>query len=363
MTCPGGCIGGGGQPRFTDNQRPPGPHRRHLPRGRGQEAPQVAREPRRRPALRRVPRPAAGREVAPPAAHQVHAARADVRPSPSPPGESWGEGVLRWAKMLTPTNRPLPINRPTPLVHRNRLRNSGYRSPLAYLCRFISFLVSYSAQDGVAVDWGALSHSGFPWKARIVLWVDGWRAKLSPMTWRSERMRRRDVRALGDVSPVAAGITADVEDGIVDGPHRPVDAGITQVVGRPVVEPIHLAVVTRRRRSRGLRRGGRRRRSGAARGRLGRPGDRRLGDGDRCHLLVAGPLRVEHPLVVDRDPPALVGVLRGRGRDLQRQAVANNEVLLLAQGRTAAASCRSPRSEQTSSRQFCFACALSNRPR
>ena len=48
MTCPGGCIGGGGQPRFTDNQRPPGPHRRHLPRGRGQEAPQVAREPRRR---------------------------------------------------------------------------------------------------------------------------------------------------------------------------------------------------------------------------------------------------------------------------------------------------------------------------
>ena len=78
MTCPGGCIGGGGQPRYTEQPGPPGPHRRHLPRGRGQEAPQVAREPRRRAALRRVPRPAAGREVAPPAAHAVHAAPAGV---------------------------------------------------------------------------------------------------------------------------------------------------------------------------------------------------------------------------------------------------------------------------------------------
>ena len=57
---------------------PPGPHRRHLSRGRGQDASQVAREPRHRQALCRVPRPAAGREVAPPAAHEVHAARTGV---------------------------------------------------------------------------------------------------------------------------------------------------------------------------------------------------------------------------------------------------------------------------------------------
>ena len=30
MTCPGGCIGGGGQPRFTDNSHSRRPHRRRL---------------------------------------------------------------------------------------------------------------------------------------------------------------------------------------------------------------------------------------------------------------------------------------------------------------------------------------------
>ena len=85
MTCPGGCIGGGGQPRFTDNRDPPVPHRGHLSRGRRQEAPQVAREPRRAAALRRVPRPAPGRSLAPSAAHQVHAQGTGVSPYANSP--------------------------------------------------------------------------------------------------------------------------------------------------------------------------------------------------------------------------------------------------------------------------------------
>ena len=78
MTCPGGCIGGGGQRRLHRQPDPPVPHRGHLSRGRGQASPQVAREPRRAAALRRIPRPAPGRPLAPSAAHQVHAQRADV---------------------------------------------------------------------------------------------------------------------------------------------------------------------------------------------------------------------------------------------------------------------------------------------
>ena len=52
-------------------QRAAGPHRRHLPGGRRQDAPQVPREPGRRRPLPGVPRPTAGRTFAPPAAHQV----------------------------------------------------------------------------------------------------------------------------------------------------------------------------------------------------------------------------------------------------------------------------------------------------
>ena len=47
MTCPGGCIGGGGQPRFTTDEVRKARIARHLPRGRGPRAAQVAREPRR----------------------------------------------------------------------------------------------------------------------------------------------------------------------------------------------------------------------------------------------------------------------------------------------------------------------------
>ena len=48
MTCPGGCIGGGGQPRFTDNRVRQARIAAIYQRGRRQEAPQVAREPGRR---------------------------------------------------------------------------------------------------------------------------------------------------------------------------------------------------------------------------------------------------------------------------------------------------------------------------
>ena len=80
-------------------QRAKGPHRRHLPRRRRQETPQVAREPRRRQALRGIPRPTAGRKIAPPAAHQVPRAQPGVGRGGCglngftrrtlPPGQQW----------------------------------------------------------------------------------------------------------------------------------------------------------------------------------------------------------------------------------------------------------------------------------
>ncbi len=49
MTCPGGCIGGGGQPRFTDNQVRQARIAAIYREDEGQEAPQVARESGRCP--------------------------------------------------------------------------------------------------------------------------------------------------------------------------------------------------------------------------------------------------------------------------------------------------------------------------
>ncbi len=71
MTCPGGCIRRR-RPAARDHRRGADEaHRRHLPRGRREETPQVAREPGSRPDIQGVPRQAARREIAPPAAHAL----------------------------------------------------------------------------------------------------------------------------------------------------------------------------------------------------------------------------------------------------------------------------------------------------
>ena len=80
MTCPGGCIGGGGQPRFTDQRGAQGAHR----------APSTARTRAGSCASRTRTRPCCAlyeeflgaplrREVAPPAAHPLLRARPRLR--------------------------------------------------------------------------------------------------------------------------------------------------------------------------------------------------------------------------------------------------------------------------------------------
>ncbi len=80
MTCPGGCIGGGGQPRFTTNEVRKARMARDLPRGRGPRGAQVARERGRLRPVRRVPRGAVRRDLAPPAAHALLRARPRLKP-------------------------------------------------------------------------------------------------------------------------------------------------------------------------------------------------------------------------------------------------------------------------------------------
>ena len=82
MTCPGGCIGGGGQPRYTNNQVRQARIDAIYREDEGKKLRKSHENPDVCQALRRVPRPAAGREVAPPAAHQVHAVPAGVASMP-----------------------------------------------------------------------------------------------------------------------------------------------------------------------------------------------------------------------------------------------------------------------------------------
>ncbi len=89
MTCPGGCIGGGGQPRLTSDAVRAGPHPRHLRRGRESRTAQVAREPRRPEALRGDAGQPARRTLPQAASHQVHGERKGIErltamPVPAP---------------------------------------------------------------------------------------------------------------------------------------------------------------------------------------------------------------------------------------------------------------------------------------
>ena len=71
MTCPGGCIGGGGQPRFTDNEVRQARIAAIYREDEGKKLRKSHENPDVAQALRGVPRQAAGREVAPPAAHPL----------------------------------------------------------------------------------------------------------------------------------------------------------------------------------------------------------------------------------------------------------------------------------------------------
>ncbi len=78
MTCPGGCIGGGGQPRLTTDEvrasASAGLRRRRAP-----GVAQKPREPVRQRAIRGVPRGALRRDLAPSPAHPLLRARPRVR--------------------------------------------------------------------------------------------------------------------------------------------------------------------------------------------------------------------------------------------------------------------------------------------
>ena len=79
MTCPGGCIGGGGQPRLTTNEVRRKRIEAIYQEDEGRAAAQVAREPGRLRPLRGVPRGAVRRDLAPPAAHALQGAGARLR--------------------------------------------------------------------------------------------------------------------------------------------------------------------------------------------------------------------------------------------------------------------------------------------
>ena len=79
MTCPGGCIGGGGQPRFTTNEVRKKRLEAIYQEDEQPRAAQVPREPRRLHAVRGVPRGAVRRDLAPPPAHPLLRARPRLR--------------------------------------------------------------------------------------------------------------------------------------------------------------------------------------------------------------------------------------------------------------------------------------------
>ena len=96
MTCPGGCIGGGGQPRFTDNRVRQARIAAIYREDEGKKLRKSHENPGHRAALRRVSRPAAGRALASPAAHRLRGPRtAGQRQAarvtlPSPAGRGLG---------------------------------------------------------------------------------------------------------------------------------------------------------------------------------------------------------------------------------------------------------------------------------
>ncbi len=75
MTCPGGCIGGGGQPRLTSDAVREARIRADLRRGRGSRTPQIAREPGCQSLVRGVLGRTLGTQVARASAHQVRGER------------------------------------------------------------------------------------------------------------------------------------------------------------------------------------------------------------------------------------------------------------------------------------------------
>ena len=76
MSCPGGCIGGGGQPYDTDAQAVEGAAGAPLRSRQALPHPALSRERGRAGALRGAPRPSAGRGLPPPAAPRLHGPQA-----------------------------------------------------------------------------------------------------------------------------------------------------------------------------------------------------------------------------------------------------------------------------------------------
>ena len=111
MACPGGCIGGGGQPQPVKRGNPRGAHRGPLQRRRTQDAAPVAQEPRRHRPLRHLARQAARRKIAPPSPHPLQpAAQRAVRYETAPTnGRSAGFSRFLYALCFTDAYSFLPF--------------------------------------------------------------------------------------------------------------------------------------------------------------------------------------------------------------------------------------------------------------